>query len=168
MKNNSNPEYQAGATIVDEGIKFIVPLVWGLKKTFTIRPLRPGTLVRISMQVSRMTALSENENMIHEIMQKGGNLKAVANIIAHAAINREQLTGLRRRWYRFILLNRVEKLSFLFSYLNIVFRQMDPQFFFLITTSVKRMNFLETKTPGHSQGVKHSGEHLPSFSEHSD
>jgi hypothetical protein len=168
MKKNDNPEYQAGAAIVDEGIQFKVPLFWGLKKTFTIRPLRPGTLVRISMQVSRMVALTENENMIHEIMQKGGNLKAVANIVAHAAINREQLTGFRLRWYRFILLNRVEKLSYLFSYLNIVFRQMDPQFFFLITASVKKMNFLETKTPAPSQEAKPSGGPLRSFSEHSD
>ncbi|HQE53251.1 MAG TPA: hypothetical protein PLD74_12895 [Prolixibacteraceae bacterium] len=139
-------QYQAGAAIVDEGIKFKVPLFWGIKKTFLIRPLRPGTLVRISQQQARMKPLVEDENMVHELLGKGTNLRHVATMIALAAINRPILSRIKLWWYRWILLNYTEKTADMFAYQSLVLRQMDAQFFFLIMASAKKMTFLEPKT----------------------
>lgn len=157
-------QYQAGAAIVDEGIKFKVPLFWGLSKTFTIRPLRPGTIVRISQQQTRMIPINDQENMMHELLAKGGNLRNIATIIALAAINRPVVNRIRLWLYRWILLNWTEKTSHLFSYQAIVFRQMDAQFFFLCMASAKKMTFLEPKTATEpSPGAAPSGARSGSY-----
>lgn len=154
-----NKEYQAGATLVDEGITFKVPLYFGIKVPLTIRPLRGGTLVRISQEVALMDDIDvENQNMIQELLKNGHQLKRIASVIAHAVINREFYKRPLFRFYRWLILNRVENLSYIFSYLSLVYRQIDAEHFFFIMASAKRMNHLAKKTKTeNSPEVKPSG-----------
>lgn len=154
-----NKEYQAGATLVDEGITFKVPLYFGIKVPMTIRPLRGGTLIRISQEVALMGDIDvENQNMIQELLKNGHEIKRIASVIAHAVINREIYKRPLFRFYRWLILNRVENMGYIFSYLSLVYRQIDAEHFFFIMASAKRMNHLQKKTSADtSQAGKPSG-----------
>jgi hypothetical protein len=166
--NMENTEYQAGATLVDQGISFDVPgLIWG-KNRLTIKPLKPGTIVRISMEATKLQEITETEDIIPELLAKGENLNVIANILAHSIINRK----LSRRWlfwyYRYLMLNRVESLQYLFSYLGLVYRQIGAQHFFFIMALTKGMNFLQKKTVAESkEAEKPFGEPSQSSKKHS-
>jgi hypothetical protein len=167
--HNNNIEQQAGATLTNEGLYFEVPLFWGLKKRFTIKPIKPGTLIRIGMEVSKIKPMPETEDYHALMLDNAKNIDVFARVIAHAAINRE----LSRRWlfgiYKWILLNRVKDLQDLHLCMLIVFRQMSVEHFFFLTTLTKGMTILQRKTPPEStEAAKHSGEPSPSSKRPSD
>lgn len=135
-----NTEYQAGATIVNDGIKFNVG-----KRSFTVKPLTPYTIVRISMEASLMKPIGESDNMIAEMLDKGKNLKHVARIVAIATLNKAWKIRLFGRMLAGYLLRNTENLEYLLSYLNVVYRQMSPHHFFFITTLTKGMNMMAKK-----------------------
>ncbi|MCK9592713.1 MAG: hypothetical protein M0Q91_11980, partial [Methanoregula sp.] len=56
-------EYQAGAALVDDGITFKIPFIFGTKLKLKVRPIRGGTLIRMSMQVAKMKPVNESEQM---------------------------------------------------------------------------------------------------------
>ena len=163
----NNPEYQAGAAIVDEGISFKTEKVFGIPITLTIRPSRPGTIVRISQKISLMDPIEEAT--IQEFLQKGKNLETIAGIIATAIVNKEFFKMWKYRWYKWLLLNRIPDASHLYSYFLIVQKQTDPQFFFLIMGLTPAMNYLRKKetTAGNSGAEKPSGDQSDSSKKHS-
>lgn len=160
MKENK-AEYQAGSVLVDDGIQFEIP-GWLVKKIrLTIKPLKPGTMVRISQLAGKLEPVNESASMSQELLAKGGNLKIIAGIIAHAIINRRNLKGWKFRYYRWLMLNRVKDLRHLYAYLNIVFRQMSAEHFFFIMALTPAMNYLKRKE-GKTEEEKPSGEPLRS------
>ncbi|WP_372932446.1 hypothetical protein [Mariniphaga sediminis] len=151
-----NAEYQAGAALVDEGIEFSIEPVFGKPVTLTIRPARPGTIVRISQKITLLDEIEEGT--IREFMQKGKNLKVIAGIIATAIVNREFFKMWRYRWYKWLLMNRVKDTEHLYSYFLLAQRQLGPQFFFLIMNLTPAMNFLKKR----EKNEVNSGEGKPS------
>lgn len=138
-----NAEYQAGATLVDEGIDFKTEPVFGKPVKLTIRPARPGTIARISQKTTLLDEIEEGS--IQEFMSKGKNLKIIAGIIATAIVNREVFKMWKYRWYKWLLLNRVKDSAHLYSYFLLVQKQMGPQFFFLIMSLTPAMNYLKKR-----------------------
>jgi hypothetical protein len=138
-------EYQAGAALVDDGITFKIPFLFGLKLRLKVRPIRGGTLIRMSMQVAKMKPVNESEQMIPEMFRAAGNLKYIYRIIALGCTNRwwsvKLLSGILAK----IVEWNVRDLNELFAYLSIVYRQTSPQHFFFIMALTKGMNYLEKK-----------------------
>lgn len=130
-------EYQAGSALVEGGISFKVG-----RRKFTIEPLRPGTIIRISKLVTKLKSMT-SDLTVTQVLEVGDNLKIIAEIIATAIINRKVFSRWRFFWYRWLLLNRVESLEFLHSYLLIVYRQLGAEHFFFIMASTPAMNFLK-------------------------
>ena len=150
-----NNEYQAGSALIDEGIEFSIPGIFK-KKIFTIKPLKPGTIVRISQLVTKLEPISEGDLAAHELMSKGKNLKVIAEIIATAIINREFFKRWKFFYYRWMLLNKVENIQYLHSYLLLVYRQMSADHFFFIMALTPAMNFLKKRE--NKEAEKPSGE----------
>src|SRR6056297_3106806 len=100
-------EYQAGASLVEDGIKFQINGIFGGKKTLTIKPLKPGTVVRVSQLAGKIQEVNEHNNMSQELLANGKNLKFIAGIVAHAIINQRFFKKCKFRYYRWLLLNRV-------------------------------------------------------------
>ena len=149
-----NIEYQAGAALVDDGICFDVPLWFGLKKKLTIKPLKPGTNVRISMKVTQLENVDLDHQTINEFLDKGKNIKVIAGIIATAIINMELFKLWQYRLIKWLLLYRVEDMRFLFSYWNLVQRQMGADRFFFIMASTPAMNFLKKKMKNPQENIE--------------
>ena len=161
IKEPQTAEYQAGATLVDEGITFDVPIFGKRKIRLSVKPLKAGTIVKISQQAGKLTQVEESDNMIQEMLAKGENLKPIARIVAYGVLN----SRLKIRLFGAILANilmwRVESLEFLFAYLSLVYRQMGAQHFFFIMALTKGMNFLKKKSPENSEAAKPFGDQLP-------
>lgn len=145
QENHNDIEYQAGATLVDQGITFDIPYFFGRTKRFRIRPLRPGTIVKMGMEVSRMRSVDDSENMLHELFEKSGNIPRFASMLAHAVINREITQMWKFRYYRWLFLNRVESMDNLYNLFLLTIRQMGPDRFFFIMALTKRMNLMAKK-----------------------
>lgn len=164
---NETKEYQAGATLVDDGIKFPIKGIFGRKKELTIKPLRPGTIIRISKELTKLKPIDDTATMIQETMAKGENLKAIAAVISYAIINREFFKAWKFRYYRWLLLNRCDNLQDLYAYLKLVYRQMSAEHFFFIMALTPAMNYLtkQTEKPG---AEKHFGEQSDLSKKHLD
>lgn len=160
-------EYQAGATLIEDGIKFSVNGIFKGKKTLTIKPLKPGTVVRISQLAGKITEVNEKNNMSQELLANGKNLKHIAGIIAHAIINQRFFKKWKFRYYRWMLLNRVDDLKHLRDYFNLVYRQMGGDHFFFIMALTPGMNYLKRKEPESNEAEKPSGEQSDSSKKHS-
>ena len=145
-KRDHATEYQAGSTIVDDGIRFRIPLFWGLQLPLTIRPLRPGTIVMISREVAQMKEVNEGEAMMQEMLRTGGNLRHICRIVALAATNSRMKTALFSRWLSRAIAWKVKSTEELFAYVSVAYRQMGAQHFFFIMALTRGMNFLEKKT----------------------
>jgi hypothetical protein len=155
-----NKEYQAGATLINEGIDFTIPGIFS-KKTFSIKPLKPGTIVKISQYIATLEPISEDDMAVQELLTKGKNLNVIADVIATAIINREITQRWKFRYYRWLLLNKVENLQYLYSYLLLVYRQMSAEHFFFIMALTPAMNYLKKRES--KEEVKRSGGQSPSF-----
>lgn len=140
-------EYQAGSTLVDEGIRFRLPLLWGMNLRLTVRPLRPGTIIRISQQVTRMEQINEGEAMVQEMLRTGGNLRHACRIVALACLNSRWRVALLSGVLARMIEWKVRNVEELFAYVSVACRQMGAQHFFFIMALTKGMNFLERKTP---------------------
>lgn len=145
MEENNKIPFEAGGAIVDEGIRFKLPFFFWIKIPLTIRPLRPGTIVRISMEVLKMEKVSESENMIHEFLKAGKNLKNHAKIVALAALNNPVGIKLFSRLFTWLILWKVRDIRQLAVYVQIVYKQMESERFFFIMALTKGMNFLSKK-----------------------
>lgn len=146
-------EYQAGATVVDEGISFKIPFWFGTKLKLTIRPIRGGTLVKMSMQVTKLKPINENESMVQEMLRSADNIRPICRIIALGCLTRSQIkTKLFAGILTNILLWKVESMEEMFAYLSIVYRQMSPQHFFFIMALTKGMNWMERKNDQEKTG----------------
>jgi hypothetical protein len=157
-KQDESMEYQAGATLVDEGITFTVPIVDKIQRKFKIRPLKAGTIVKISQQVTKINQLQESDNMIQEMLEKGANLKPISKILAYAVLNNPVKIALFGRLLSHTLLWKVENMERLLANMTLAYRQMGAQHFFFIMALTKGMNFLEKKTIAESSAaVKPSG-----------
>ncbi len=157
MQEQNAAEYQAASVLADEGVSFQTEKVLWRPITLTIRPVRGGTIARISQKISRLEPIEEAT--IQEFLQKGKNIKIIAGIIATAIINQEIFKMWKYRWYKWLLLNRIKDLSHLYTYFLLVQKQMEPQFFFLIMNLTPAMNHLkkrETKKEN-TEEAKHSG-----------
>jgi hypothetical protein len=153
-----NIEYQAGATLINDGITFDVQITRGWKKRFTIRPLHPGTIVKMSQQVTMLEPVSESENMIQEMMARGKNIRPISRILAYAVLNGRFKIALFGRLLSALLMWRVESMEYMLAYMTLAYRQMGAQHFFFIMALTKGMNFLEKKTTAENTGeAKPSG-----------
>jgi hypothetical protein len=159
--NQNDMEYQAGSTLLDEGISFDVPIIGKKKIRLYVKPLRAGTIVKISQQVTRFQKINESDEMIAEMLAKGENLVPVSKIVAYGVLNSRIKIKLFGRILSNFLLWKVESLEYLFAYVSLVYRQMGAQHFFFIMALTKGMNFLErTKTTENIAAEKPSGEPL--------
>ena len=131
--------------MIDEGIEFSIPGIFNNKVNLSIKPLRPGTIVRISRLITKLEPIMEGEMAIQELLKKGGNLKVMADVVATAIINKEFFKRWKFLYYRYLLLNRVESLKYLYSYLLLVYRQMSAEHFFFIMALTPAMNFLKKR-----------------------
>jgi hypothetical protein len=145
-------QYEAGATILGDPIKFKIPFWFGTRLTLGIRPLKPGTIVRISQQTAQLTDVEESENMIHEMMKAGGNLKIFVRILALAILNHPVKIKLFAGVLSRMLLWRVPSTSELFAYISLVYKRMGAEHFFFIMTLTKGMTFLKKRTKAESTG----------------
>lgn len=136
-------EYQAGAALVDDGIEFKVPFYFGRKITFNIKPLRPGTNVRISQKISKLKSVDMDNPTINEFLEKGSNIEIIAGIIATAIINQRFFKKWKYRLIKWILLNHTENMQDLYQYYLLVQRQSGPVFFYHIMGLTPAMNFLK-------------------------
>ncbi len=125
--------------------------------------MRPGSIVRISMRVSKLEDIQEAS--IAEFLAKGRNLKLIAEIITIAVINQEFFKRWKFPFIRWLLLNRTKDLRYLYEYFQLVMVQSAPEFFFLLMNSTPTMNYLkksekekEQKKQKNKEGGKHSGE----------
>lgn len=150
-------EYQAGATIIGDGIKFRIPFWFGTRLTLNIRPLHPGTIIRISQQTTRIVDVDEGENMITELMKSGENMRVFCRIVALAALNNRLKIRLFTGMLTSVLMWRVKSLQELFAYSSLVYRQIGAEHFFFIMTLTKGMNFLKKKTAEKTGEEKPSG-----------
>jgi hypothetical protein len=153
-KQTENMEYQAGATLVDEGITFDVPAIWGKKIRLSVKPLKAGTIVKISQQVTKLKPVNEEENIIQEMLANGESLKPIARIVAYGVLNSRLKIKLFGRIMADFLLWKVESLEYLFAYMSLVYRQMGAQHFFFIMALTKGMNFLQKKTTPESNAAE--------------
>jgi hypothetical protein len=127
-----------------------------------IRPLKPGTIVKISQQETRLTDVSESENMIHEVLKSGNNLKVFCRIIALAILNSPGRIFWLRRALTYFLLWNIPSTKDIFTLSAIVYRQMGAEHFFFTMQLTKGMNFLKKRTPTESnEGAGHSGVQSP-------
>lgn len=161
-----NKEYQAGATLVNEGISFEIPGIFRKKVSLEIKPLKPGTIVRISQLVSKLETIDQDDMAIQQLLSKGKNLKIMADVVATAAINQEFFSRWKFRYYRYLLLSKVESLQYLYSYLLLVYRQMSAEHFFFIMALTPAMNYLKKKKTENTGEAKHSGAQLASSKKH--
>lgn len=160
-------EYQAGAALVDEGIEFDIDGFRGKKIRLTVKPTRPGAIVRISQKIIKLEPV--NEGTIQEFLQKGRNIKIIAGIIATAVINKEFFKMWKYKFIKWLVLNRTKDMEHLFNLFLIVQRQMGPVFFYRIMSLTPAMNYLKKKPPAESkEEAKHFGEQSPSSKKPSD
>jgi len=152
-----NIEYQAGLILVEDGIQIKVPTFFGRKTTLTIKPLKPGTIVRIGMEANKLEAINSEANMIQELLSKSDNIKCMAAIVAHALVNQEITKKWKFRYYQWLMLNKVENMKYLYSYVNLVYRQMSSEHFFFIMALTPAMNYL-TKRKENTKAEKPFGE----------
>lgn len=145
-----NIEYQAGAALVDDGIKFSVDGWFGKKISFTIRPARPGTIARISQRSTLLEPV--DEGTIQEFMASGKNLRVIAGIIATAIINSEIHKLWKYQFIKWLILNRTKDITYLYSYLLLVQKQMGPVFFYRIMNLTPAMNYLKKAEKEASSG----------------
>lgn len=158
--NEKQTQYQAGSTLLDEGIKFKIPFWLGTKLTLNIRPLHPGTIVKISQQAALLESVNEGEQMVAELMRSGGNLRRMCRIIALAALNSPGSMWMAP-WLTRVLMWRVRSTVELFGYTSLVYRQMGAEHFFFIMTLTKGMNFLRKREAENTAAAKPSGEPSP-------
>lgn len=162
-EKDKKTQYEAGSTLLGDGIKFSIPFWLGTKLTLNIRPLHPGTIVRISQQSTKISDVYEDENMINELMKTGDNLKIFCRIVALGVLNNPVKIRMLAGWLTRVLMWRVTSTQELFSYVSLVYRQMGAEHFFFIMTLTKGMNFLKKKTNGQERAweAKHSGVRSP-------
>lgn len=153
-EKDKKTQYEAGSTILGDGIKFRIPFWFGTKLTLTIRPLHPGTIVKISQQSTKIKDVFEDENMINELMKTGDNLRVFCRIVALGATNNPMKIRLFAGWLTRVLMWRVKSTQELYSYVSLVYRQMGAEHFFFIMTLTKGMNFLKKKTNGQEKTVE--------------
>ena len=152
---------EAGATLLDEATRFKID--WhGIKIPFGIRPLHPATIVKISMQETRLKDVSESENMIHEMLKSGSNMKVFCRIIALAILNNQikiaLFTGIMTRF----LMWNIPSTKDIFTLTAIRYRNMGAEHFFFTMQLTKGMNFLKKRTPMESNAeAGHSGVQSP-------
>ena len=162
-EKDKKTQYEAGSTLLGDGIKFRIPFWFGTKLTLNIRPLHPGTIVKISQQSTKISDVYEDENMINELMKTGDNLKIFCRIVALGVLNNPVKIRMLAGWLTRVLMWRVTSTQELFSYVSLVYRQMGAEHFFFIMTLTKGMNFLKKKTNGQEKAgeVKPSGAPSP-------
>jgi hypothetical protein len=155
-------QLDAGATLLNEPIRFKIPFIFGIKLSLGIRPLHPGTIVKISQQETRLKDVSESDNMIHELMKSGSNLRVFCRIVAIGILNNPVKISLFTGYLTRLLMWKVESTSELFTLNAIVYRQMGAEHFFFIMQLTKGMNFLKKRTTPESIGEANpSGEPSP-------
>ena len=158
-KQDESMEYQAGATLVNQGITFDVPIIGKIPCRLKIRPIKGGTIIYMSMQATKIKQIEESENMIQEMLSKGENLKPISRILAYAVLNNWILIPLFGRLLSYFLLWKVENMERLLAYMTLAYRQMSAQHFFFIMALTKGMNYLEKKTKQENkEAAKPSGE----------
>jgi len=153
-------QYEAGAVLIREPIKFKIPFYFGTKLTLSIRPLTPNTITRVSMQESKLVEVSVSDNMIKELMKAGKNTKIFCRMIAYSHLDGTIKTKLFGKILTFFIGEFVQSNEHLFNYMMIVYKQMNAEHFFFIMQLTKGMNFLKKRTPTESNaGDVHSLEH---------
>nr|WP_319268309.1 hypothetical protein [uncultured Draconibacterium sp.] len=152
-------EYQAGSALVHDGIKFKVPFLLGSKITLCIKPCLPGTNVRISQKIEQLDKVDVDNPTVQEFMSNGENINHIAGIIATAIVNRKVFRMPLYRFYKWLMLDKVESMEHLYQYFLLVQRQMGPLFFYRIMELTPAMNYLTKRTPTeNSKEEKPSGE----------
>lgn len=145
MTKEKQLQREAADALLDQGSKFKVRWIFGIMLPLQIRPLRPGTIVRLSRESTYLTEVNESENMIHEMLRTGGNLRVMAHMAATAIINRPGRFWLVGPLAR-LLLKRVENTSEIFTLMAMVYKQMGAEHFFFTMQLTAGMNFLRKKT----------------------
>ena len=92
--------------------------------------------------------------MVTELLRVGKNLKIHSKMVAIAALNGPVKIALFSKFLSWIIRWGVEDNERLLAYVSIVYKQMDPERFFFITTLTKGMNFLSKKEKGQAENQK--------------
>ncbi len=154
--------YEAGATLLNEPVRFKIKWWFGIKLPFGIRPLKPGTIVKISQQETRLKPVDESGQMIHELLLAGNNYKVFARIIAVAVLNHPVKIRLFSRWLSYFLLWNIPSTQDMLTLISLVYKQMGAEHFFFIMQLTQGMNFLKKRMKTENTGAeKPSGEQLP-------
>lgn len=160
-------EEKAINTLLHKGVKFWIKtriLGFSVKIPFSIKPLRLGTILKLSKQRLLLKPVDENGELVWEVFEKAENVKAFARCIAVAVLNSPTKMFLfEYLLYRFFLANLpMEQASEL---IVVVVSQMNARSFFFTTALVKGIqivNRTEKNDPDTSR-KKQSGEPSEKF-----
>ena len=81
-----NIEQKAGATLLDEPLKFGIQ-IGGKEKVLKIRSLKAGTIIAISKIASGLKAVGNKKEAIPAMLEVSENLRPLTRIIALAILN---------------------------------------------------------------------------------
>jgi hypothetical protein len=149
-----NTAHEAGKAILKQGIRIRIPVFFGLKLPLIINPLHPGTIVHLALQFEKLQKIDDSNNMITELLRVGKNLKIHSKMVAIAAMNGPVKISIFSRVISWIVRWGVKDNEELLAYVSIVYKQMDPERFFFITTLTMGMNFLSKKEKDQAENQK--------------
>lgn len=149
-----NTAYEAGKAILKQGIRIKIPFFFWLKIPLVIKPLHPGTVVHLAMQYEKLQDIDDSNNMITELLRVGKNLKIHSKMVAMAALNGPVKIALFSRFIAWVIRWGVKDNEEMLAYVSIVYKQMDPERFFFITTLTKGMNILSKKEKSQAESQK--------------
>lgn len=141
--------------VLANGIKFKLN-VYGIKIPIVLKPLKPGAIIEVSRELSRMSDVLEKETMVVEALRNGENYNNFASIVAISWAN-SPIKPIRKKIVKW-LVKWFAPMDMFCSMVSTVFVLSDPERFFFLMASSKGRNFLiQAKQKAETQ----SGEPLP-------
>jgi hypothetical protein len=165
-EKDKQAQREAAAALLGDPVYFQVPFYFGINIKLGIRPLLPGTMVRINKILTKLRDIETGD--IYEVFEKGDNIVPIAEALATAVINDNIFKMWKYRWYRWLMLHRTESTKHLYYNYLLLLKQADPEFFFLIMELTPALKMLRKRMKAEkpSEG-KPSGEHSPESKKHS-
>ena len=146
MKQQYTDMRQAGRTLLDQGAK--VGIKWlGRERMFTIRPLKLGTIIKISKYAESLQGIDQNDAVAS--MLKSGNFNKLCKVAACGFLNSRfklQFVGVFAWWLRFKLTPKE-----LLSIALVIAKQMSVDDFFFTTRLIGGVSLLMTKDEAEKQ-----------------
>lgn len=134
-----NIEAQAADLILGketEGEKFSIKLL-GFTLKFQIRPLTTRQFIEISKHLSKIVGIDQDKEMFPEMVKRSGDLKHICKAVAIA-------TGSEMPFLSRIIESQAD-IEDLYSLMNIIRKQSNPERFFFILMLSRGMNQLQKR-----------------------